>query len=318
MNTKIVYTVVSGENDIYLPQAMVATYTARKHNPSANIILMVDQFTEVFVDSQLSAIKNYVNDVIVVKVPEELNMTQRSRYLKTTLRSNIKGDYLYIDTDTVVTCNLSDIDKMSSCVAAVLDRHSKIDEHTYKKKIENDTSIAGLQLNDLHGYYFNSGVMLVKDCPTTHKLYDLWYKYWDEARKNGQNIDQPPLAKANRDCGFPIEELSGVWNCQLSDNFINYLTDAKILHYYSSMDQSPFRLFDKTIFNKVLCTGSIPSEIISELERPKEFFIRKHLIVYGKDIFFYHTCLHAIFTYHERVFNVFELFAKILVTKKLW
>lgn len=318
MNTKIVYTVVSGENDIFLPQAMVATYTARKHNPSANIILMVDQSTEPFVHNRLSSVKNYVDDIVVVKVPEELNKTQRSRYLKTTLRNNIKGDYLYIDTDTVVTGDLSDIDNMSTHMAAVFDRHSKIDEHAYKKKIESDISIVGLQIKDLHNCYFNSGVMFVKDCSITHKLYDLWYKYWDEARRNSQNIDQPALAKANRNCGFPIEELSGVWNCQLSDNFLNYLTDAKILHYFSSMNQSPFLLFDMNIFNKILNSGSVPPEIILILEKPKEFFIRRHLIIYGKDVLFYHTCLHSIFTHHKAIFNIFEYFAKILVTKKNW
>jgi len=34
-------------------------------------------------------------------VPEELNQVQRSRYLKTTLRSILTGDYLFVDTDTV-------------------------------------------------------------------------------------------------------------------------------------------------------------------------------------------------------------------------
>lgn len=58
MKTKIVYTVVSDRQDVYLPQAMVASYTARKTNPTAQIVLVVDQETNVVIDNCLPNIKN--------------------------------------------------------------------------------------------------------------------------------------------------------------------------------------------------------------------------------------------------------------------
>ena len=84
MKTKIVYTVVSDRQDVYLPQAMVASYTARKTNPTAQIVLVVDQETNVVIDNCLPNIKKYVSEIVVVEVPDEMNKMHRSRYLKTT------------------------------------------------------------------------------------------------------------------------------------------------------------------------------------------------------------------------------------------
>lgn len=318
MKTKIVYTVISGDSDIYLPQTMVAAYTARRYNPNASIIIVTDYATNLVINTRLSAIKGYVSDIIVVDIPTELNKMQRSRYLKTTLRHHVKGDFLYVDTDTIITGDLSEADNLNVEIGAVLDRHTKMEEHVFKKKIESEISVVGLQIRDLRNCYFNSGVMYVKDTQTAYELYDLWYKYWDGSRKQGISIDQPALAKANKDCNYPIQELSGIWNCQLQDNFVNYLSNALILHYFASAKSSPFLLYDDDIFKSILENGEIPEMLVSKLEKPKEFFVKNHLLVYGKDILFYRTHLYAIFKYHEKVFRIFEYFAHMLVNRRLW
>ena len=316
MKTKIVYTVVSGNGDIYLPQAMVAAYTARRYNPSANIILVTDQPTSSVIDAKLSAIKNYVNDVVVVDLPEELSNMQRSRYLKTTLRRNVKGDFLYIDTDTVVTRDLSEIDNLKIEIGAVLDRHIKIDKHIYQKKIKKDVSAVGLKISDLRNCYYNGGVIFVKDTPLAYELYDLWHKYWNDSRVNGKSIDQPALAKANKDCNYPIQELNGIWNCQLSDNFINYLADAKILHYFASNKKSPYKLFDNDIFLGILNNGDLPNRIRLFLENPKQIFREKHQLIFDDDVDFSNTYVHTMYSYHKRIFNIMEYISKVIVTKK--
>ena len=43
MKTKIVYCIVSNDEDIYLEQAWVSIYTLRRHNPDAEVILLVDK-----------------------------------------------------------------------------------------------------------------------------------------------------------------------------------------------------------------------------------------------------------------------------------
>lgn len=198
MKTKIVYTVVSGSQDVYLPQVMVASYTARKTNPTAQIVLVVDQETNIVINNSLPNIKKYVSEIVVVKVPDGLNKMHRSRYIKTTLRQHVSGNFLFIDADTVITCDLSEIDKIDMDIAAVLDRHSVVSEHEHVGGIRGDISKLSLDLQDLKDKYFNSGVMLVKDSPIAYQLYEKWYENWNRSLTTTRGIDQPPLALANK------------------------------------------------------------------------------------------------------------------------
>lgn len=43
MKTKIIYVLVSNENDCYLEQALVSIYSLRLYNPDANLLLLVDE-----------------------------------------------------------------------------------------------------------------------------------------------------------------------------------------------------------------------------------------------------------------------------------
>lgn len=317
MKTKIVYSVVSGFEDVYLPQAMVAAYTARKSNPTADIVLVVDQDTEMVINEKLPNIKKYVSDVLVVPVPENLGKMHRSRYLKTTLRQNITGDFLFIDADTVVTDDLSSIEKLDADVACVLDRHSVVGEHEHSKEIQSHIAPLSLKLSDLKDRYFNSGVMYVKDSLKAHQLFDKWHEYWSDSLKISGGIDQPALAKANMQCDYPIVEMDGIWNCQLSDNFINYFADAKILHYFASNKRSPYLLYDNKIFKEVMDLGDIPQWLINVLEKPKKYFKQHHVLVYGNDISFMKSHVCALCRYHPLLYKVLELFSKFVITKKL-
>lgn len=317
MKTKIVYTAVSGFEDIYLPQALVASYTARKTNPSADILLVVDQDTEKVIKTKLPKIKKYVSEVIVVNVPSELGKMHRSRYLKTTLRQNLRGDFLYVDADTVIAEDLSAIDKVSADVAAVLDRHTLVSEHALIKHIQDDIAPLSLSIKDLNNRYFNGGVMYVKDSPIANMLYERWHDNWNKAYKITKGIDQPPLALANKQCGYPIVELDGTWNCQLSDNFVNYLSDAKILHYFASNKRSPYLLYDRNIFKEVLNVGDIPQWLADALDNPKTFFLPHHLLVFDDDVTFMRSYIHVLFKFHPLIFRIMEYFSKVLVTKKL-
>lgn len=317
MRTKIVFTVVGGEKDIYVPQALVAIYSARLFNPDANIVLVVDQDTALVIEKYLPKINNYVSDLIVVKVPSELSKMHRSRFLKTKLREIIEGDFLYIDTDTVISGSLIEIDLVEANVAAVIDRHSAVNEHEYLDKIKSDTSTIGLTLEDLKNKYFNGGVMFVKDTLVAHNLYKKWHDNWKDSITYTRGIDQPPLALANKQCGYPIVELDGIWNCQLADNFLNYIADAKILHYFASNSRSPYKLYNNAIFREVMKEGDVPQWLKERLKHPKSFFKPKHTLAYDDDVHFMMTSLHQIYTYHKRIFKVFETMSKFLIKKHL-
>lgn len=314
MKTKIVYTLVGNVGGVYLGQAIISAFTVRKSNPHAHIVIVTDETTGRAINSA-AVIRNYFDEVVVVKVPDNLTKMQSSRYIKTTLRKHISGDYLYIDTDTVVIADLSVCDNITADVAAVVDRHANVEQHPTLNGVVKDLRTVGLAVEDLRSKYFNSGVMYVKDNELANSFYERWHYHWDEARKQGHNIDQPPLAKANKECGYIIEELPGVWNCQMVDNFINIMDEAKVLHYFASHRRSPYQLYDEALLKKVAETGIIDDDLKASLEHPKSLFREHHLLVHDEDVEFNHSYVHDMYAYHRWVFNIFEGIARFMVTK---
>ncbi len=54
-----------------------------------------------------------IDEVVIGNVPENYSPKERSRELKTRVREYIKGDFFYIDTDTIICKSLDGIDEFS-------------------------------------------------------------------------------------------------------------------------------------------------------------------------------------------------------------
>ncbi len=232
MRTKIVYTLVSDNSDTYLEQALLSVYSLRLHNPLTIIELIVDQFTAKTIIEKREEIKKYITNLIEVEVPSELNKVQRSRYLKTNLRKFIKGNYLFIDCDTIICGKLDEIDNFDGDLGMVADVNGDLPLNV-STVIERCQKAGFTNLKDKP--YFNSGVIFSRDAQTSHKLYEEWYKLWHQSNEKGIPFDQPALCQANLNLEFPIHEMSGIWNCQFKySNGYQFLKKARILHYYSN------------------------------------------------------------------------------------
>lgn len=238
MKTKIVYVITSSDKDILLEQLMLSLHSLKYYNPTASVYLVVDQDTKASIKGCRCAIKEYVTDIIAIDTPKEYNNMLRSRWLKTSLREHITGDFLFIDSDTIITDSLEECDNWIWDIAAVIDRHIPVNqEHQYYEYICNRAKDTGWIFTKADASYFNSGVMYVKDNETTRSFYRTWHEYWQEGLKRSVFQDQPTLGKANKKFGYIIKELNGIWNCQIMANGINFLSDAKIVHYFNAERQ---------------------------------------------------------------------------------
>ena len=232
MQSKIVYTLVSDNSDTYLEQALLSVYSLRLHNPRAIVELVVDQFTAKTIVDKRKEIKKYITDIVEIGVPEELTKVQRSRFLKTNLRKYIKGDYLFIDCDTVICGRLDDIDAYKGEIGMVADINGNL---LLKDQSVIDRCHQAGFMDVKDKPYFNSGVIFSRDTESSYRLYEEWYKLWQLSNENGVSYDQPALCRANQNLNYPIQEMSGVWNCQFKySNGYKYMKNAKVLHYYSN------------------------------------------------------------------------------------
>lgn len=276
MKTKIVYVVASLDDDIYMEQAIVSAWSARHYNPDCQIEMVCDQDTFVTLNSGIRArYKSLFNKIHVREFQPKQSMMERSRWMKTTLREIIEGDYLYLDTDTVVCADLSYVDDFTFDIGMVLDQNCDFGSFIYREGVIKrtqrlyDTDISN------EARYFNSGVSYVKDSPTTHELYYTWHKYWKDKRTEPEGLkDQSALAVANKKLGHIITEISGNLNCQVMAS-IQYLHTAKIMHYFNTLFTSkqclnPF--YGEALFEYVKHNG-ITEDIEYKILNNKSLFV---------------------------------------------
>lgn len=267
MKTRIVYTIISSGHDNYLEQLIMSVYSLLKYNSKAEITVITDKNTVNSFIGWRSCIKNMVNQIKVVNIPEKYNQMQCSRFLKTNLRKFIKGDYLYIDTDTIICDSLQDIDFLNADIALVADCNGNL--NLEEESVIEKCNKAGF--DNMKGQnYFNSGVMFVRDTPVSHYLYDEWFKQWEYSVSRGVNFDQPSMNYANILSNNPIKELSGEWNCQFFFKGWNYLPKAKILHYAGGGNSTKMNY----LYNLIKTKGI-------KCLRIKYYFIQPKISFYG-------------------------------------
>lgn len=239
MKTKVVYSIVSSASDNYCEQLIMSLHSLRKHNPDACVEIVCDNDTAVsFAEGWRSVISQYSVQIIAFDTPHEYNNMERSRFLKTNLRKFVSGDYLFIDCDTIICGPLDAIDHIDAEIAACADLNAELNL-TEKNTL---TKIERAGLGDASGLpYFNSGVMLVKDTPLAHQLYEEWYHLWLHSKAHGVPQDQPALCLANQHCGEVVKELDGKWNCQFKfQTGYRHLADALIMHYFAAKEEHRF------------------------------------------------------------------------------
>ena len=236
MNTKLVYVLTCAPEATYIEQALMAVWSSRYHNPNAHIVLLTDDLTDKLLTGTRGELLNYISEKIVVPFDVDKNMHYRSRWLKTSVRKLIKGDYLFIDCDTITMCDLSHIEQVKDDIAMVRDENINVADEDYaaaKPMIDNCKAV-GVDITK-EKYYFNSGVMYVRDTDITHKLYETWHQYWQEGVAKGINLDQPTFAKANITCGRPVALLEDRWNAIVQTQIVRiYYIFGIVYHSCSS------------------------------------------------------------------------------------
>lgn len=254
MQTKLVYVLTCADSGTYIEQALMSVYSARYWNPDAYIVLIVDDKTDLLISDSRSEILHYISEKkVVVFENSSLSMLYRSRWLKTSVRQLVDGDFLFIDCDTIVCKSLSDIDNWSCSIGAVYESHLLVED--FHPDLLHSASVYA-QYFDIdiskEKYYFSSGVLFVKDNLMTHKFYRDWHKNWLYGESKGLGIDQPALLKTDIDNGYIINRISDTYNCIVfTQNTI--IHDAYILHISSY--RNPSFLFSKKILKQIRVDG---------------------------------------------------------------
>jgi hypothetical protein len=178
-----------------------------------------------------------VDQFVVCEVPDGSG-TFRHRFIKTKLRSLFDGPLLYLDGDTFVQGDLSNLCALDVDVAGVPnDCMDTFEEQIYPDDHSTLTRLGWQVRSDA---FINGGVIFLNDTSGAKRFADLWHiKYLESVKATGAFRDQPALnaALANTP-SFAI--LPHRYNAQFRCR-PDSAADAVVLHFFSSGGDPPTR-----------------------------------------------------------------------------
>ena len=289
---KFLYCLVSTLEDLYYEQAFISITSLRMHNPNAFVSLLTDKDTIISIEDKKANIRKIVDEIIIEDFSDSLNRFNRSRYLKTIMRNKISGDFLYIDSDTIISQNLDDIQNFEFDLGAVLDFHKLLSSHFLKSQIIERRKLL-LDNPDFynHPYYFNGGLLFVRDTDFNRLFFNKWHENYLIGNKNNLFMDQPSLALTDYQLGFPIKELNGKWNVQIWHG-VNFFNDAKIVHYFSTiLDYRKYEPFNSSLPIYLRNNGYLSKDDLSIIARPLTFFGNESYIITNENYRIFYTSI---------------------------
>lgn len=316
MKTKIVYVITSNEKDIYLEQTYLSVYSLRMHEKDAHVVLLTDNKTNETLTENRAKILELITEKVVVNFDERYGNMQRSRFLKTSMRNLIEGDFLYIDGDTLINDSLAEIDNCPFDIGAVEDAHRPLDKHYGKEKLTRQAAELGFDFEE-EQYYFNGGVFYVKDNVRTREFFQRWHENWMFSVEKGINLDMPALIRTNIESEHLIRKIGGEWNCQLMYGF-NYYTNAKIIHYFASRYTRNnggyiYDFMNPGILASIKRTGDVDDVLREKLQHPLSCFSDNLELIGGADVDILNTHVYKIVRMmYNKTPKVFAFFQSVL------
>lgn len=309
MKTKFVYVLVSTDDDIYLEQAWVSIFSLRHFNNDAEVVLICDDRTSSRINKQgPEKFRNIVDNIVSVPFAETVSNRERSRWLKTNLRKLIEGDFLFLDTDTIITDSLEEVDEFDFNLGMVYSWHCKMEDRPSKKKtlkrIKRLFNVSILNSTD----YFNSGVIYCKDSEESHLFFEKWHSLWQMAKdKPGGIQDQQSLTVTVNEVGG-VHVMSGDYNCQPMYS-MKHIATAKIVHFFNlkwdDNIRSPFNSID--FYLEVKKAGYIPELSKQLILMCRSTFIAPAMCICGDDIIIWNSntfkFLRKVYRNHKYLFK---------------
>lgn len=251
---QVVYVLTSTDKDPYLEQMWLSVRSLRRHNAHTKVVAVTDRVTFDALTPIRKEMMETVDEVIIVDLDPELSGKVRSRLLKTGLREIVEGDFLYVDTDTIIVDSLEDMDYLNQFdLGAVYDLNvawvdSPAQTHTINAyKPAFDVSEAT--------QFFNGGVMWAKDNQVSHDFYSLWQILYKSGEQLGCSFDQASLSMAEQSTKA-INRLDDSWNVQ-GIYSATFILRAKIFHYFAQLKGDMGHRFTDICFMKCLSSNII-------------------------------------------------------------
>lgn len=267
---KIIYVITSAGRDAYTVMTRVSAASLRTIHPGAKIAVVCDAETDRAVRAAKDLLPGEVDEWLAFETPPG-DAAFRNRFLKTSLRDRISGEYLFLDSDTIVRDDLAPIFQMPGDLAAA-PNHSR--ENISGQIWEGDVAtLAEMGWTTDPTLYVNGGVMRVSESEAAHRFYRLWHEKWQASyRQLHKPNDQPALNAAIRESRIEYARLPVRFNAQIGAYPVA-MRDAAVWHYNASLAWQNFSRIDELI-QQAVRSDSVDLRKLERLMRSQALWTR--------------------------------------------
>jgi hypothetical protein len=253
---------------------LLSIYSLRWRNKKAKITLLTDEQTAATFTGKRREILELIDEHRVIKVPVSFSLQQRSRFIKTSMRQHVRGDFLFVDCDTVIADKLSVAKNAvgGKHLSATLDQNCELTQNVFKREIQATDKKLGYISTFITDKHYSSGVIFCRDTPKVRDFFREWHQLWYNGLVKKINIDQAAFNQANMNVGNLIVELDGSWNYQVRwCRKLRYLLNAKVIHYQGSY---MYDIVQQVLQDLKKNPTRITPQMQTLFDQPKNCFVR--------------------------------------------
>ena len=225
---RVCYVLVADGWDRHAQMMWLSATSLRLQEPEAKIVLATDAPSLESFQRAAPQLLSLVDDVVVIDTPME-EKRLRAFHLKTLFRSHIDGDLLFLDGDTLVIKPLAAVLQHDAEIGAVLDFNHN--GPWFPPQLEE--SYLRLGWTYPLEYYFNSGVLFLRDTPAVRAFAKEWTRRWLLLVGEGMPGDQEAFVSALYAMPVSWRRLPNAMNSITIKR--NYrFREARVLHFFGS------------------------------------------------------------------------------------
>ncbi len=271
---KVAFVVTSQGHDFFSAMTRVSVASLRAINPESHVIILCDWQSDEAMQQACDPLIDDVDEWLAVDTPPG-DAGFRNRHVKTRLRSLLDGPFLFLDSDTFVRGDLSEIFDLDCDLGGARNHSRKIFTQQVWKQDWATLKEMGWAIDD--EVYINGGVLFFNDTEGARTLADEWHRRWlQSANRKDYHRDQPALNSALHAVRPKLSVLPDYFNAQIL-TAPKAATDAKIWHYYSSAGQKAMTSFD-VLVGKVLLGAKIDRKEINKMIDSRHPWRRENLV----------------------------------------
>jgi len=261
MTQKVVYALTSASEDFYSVLTRVSAAALRASNPNVKIVVASDPQTYQALQSGSDPLLNEIDELIRIETPSG-ESSFRNRWVKTRLRSAIDGKFLFLDSDTLVKADISEIFAIDADIAGAANHSARLYEEQIWVEDRKAFETMGWEVHP--EIYINGGVIFYNDTKKAFAFGEEWHKLWRSSfEKLNRYRDQPALNASLKAAQPELFVLDNSYNAQFKV-YPSVAKNAKILHYYSANNDETHTAFEAAVM-EVLHGGQLTQAAISKM-----------------------------------------------------